>query len=121
MFRTLAAGPSTSLPPFPGIHVCDDPVAVEESGVKPRIEALPCQQSLDDSETEDESDDEVPDSILAKGDGEAPSVDDSSRQSQIPHWSVGDENSLPNVLTDFLDMFGEGDGSYPDDFPYSLR
>ncbi|KAG7449402.1 uncharacterized protein BT62DRAFT_992411 [Guyanagaster necrorhizus] len=31
------------------------------------------------------------------------------------------EGSLPNIVKDFRDMFGVGDGSYPDDFPMSLR
>ena len=115
--RTPAAGPPISLLPFvPGTHVRDDPIAVEESEG---------QQNLDDSETEDESDDETPDSRFAKGKGDGvvltrEPVDDSSRQLRIPQ-SVDGENSLPSVLTDFLNMFGDGDGSYPDDFPFSLR
>ena len=126
MFSIPAVGSSTPSPPLIlGTRIHDDPVAVEEFGTKPRIEAFPCQQNLDDSETEDESDDEAPDNIFAKGKGDGvariqESVDDLSRQSRIPQ-SGDDENSLPSVLTDFMNMFGDGDGSYPDDFPFSLR
>ncbi|KAK0190752.1 hypothetical protein F5146DRAFT_1045599 [Armillaria mellea] len=31
------------------------------------------------------------------------------------------EGSLPDAVKDFRDMFGIGDGSYPEDFPMSLR
>ncbi|KAK0206775.1 hypothetical protein DFS33DRAFT_1486336 [Desarmillaria ectypa] len=31
------------------------------------------------------------------------------------------QGSLPDVVKDFRDMFGVGDGSYPEDFPMSLR
>ncbi|KAK0491217.1 hypothetical protein IW261DRAFT_75219 [Armillaria novae-zelandiae] len=31
------------------------------------------------------------------------------------------EESLPDAVKDFRDMFGVGDGSYPEDFPMSLR
>ncbi|PBL02753.1 hypothetical protein ARMGADRAFT_1159248 [Armillaria gallica] len=31
------------------------------------------------------------------------------------------EGSLPDAVKDFRDMFGVGDGSYPEDFPMSLR
>lgn len=91
-------------------------------------------QELYESATEDESEEES-EAVLTRtlDNGTASIV--SWHQSSIPSRTVpspcaadaDDDNpngfvgSLPDALKDFRDMFGEGDGSYPDDFPMSLR
>lgn len=133
--RTL----SDDLFPSSVLHLNFDDVFPEEiSQDRPGDSNLPSvQQELYESATEDESEEES-EAVFTRtiDNGTAPTVP--RHQSPILSRKVpspcaadtDDENlndthafagSLPDALKDFRDMFGEGDGSYPDDFPMSLR
>jgi hypothetical protein len=55
--------------------------------------------------------------------GDAPNIPDAAAGlgSITNTESNGSFGSLPEVVKEFRDMFGGGEGSYPDNFPMSLR
>jgi hypothetical protein len=81
----------------------------------------------DDSVTE--SDDDVPNlpRVIEPSQQSPPGQEGYSIQSVLdPDDGSGttagsSSGSLPSVVRDFYDMFGGEDGSYPDDFPQSLK
>ncbi|RDB23181.1 hypothetical protein Hypma_009653 [Hypsizygus marmoreus] len=82
----------------------------------------------DESTTEDESDDES--SIVPARSAGRTTYSKATRIETtigvLSAQSLSGESgnlleSLPEAVEDFRNMFGEGDGSYPDDFPMSLR
>jgi hypothetical protein len=132
--RTL----SDELFPSSILHLNFDDVYPEEVSQNGpcAIELPSVHQDLDESATEDESGDEFEDAFRnALKNVITPKPQTRYRMAHISvpssHAVDTDEEdlndahklveSLPNAVKDFRDMFGDGDGSYPDDFPMSLR
>ncbi|KAF9534954.1 hypothetical protein CPB83DRAFT_843224 [Crepidotus variabilis] len=110
--------------PFAGIFPDVDNLADTEDPPGDTANFPPSQGSVTESETEDEDQEDSrrlhKASSIRKPKFSQLSTTQSS-QSSIASYADASFSSLPDAVREFRSMFGEGDGSYPADFPESLR